>query len=74
MCAEAKYRLRVNPKVPLLVLIDEGYFGHEALHGELGEGFDVRFASGPLPLVTAMGELACPIVMAPRTLDPLPPI
>jgi len=62
----------VNERVPVLVLVDDGYFGHETLHEELGPSFDVRFASGPLETHAAMSELACPIVLAPRTLDPVP--
>lgn len=62
----------MNERAPVLVLVDDGYFGHEALHEELGPAFDVRFASGPLEAHVAMGELTWPIVLAPRTLDPLP--
>jgi len=62
----------VNERAPVLVLVDDGYFGHETLHEELGPTFDVRFASGPLETHAAMTTLAWPIVLAPRTLDPVP--
>lgn len=58
--------------VPVVVLVDEGYFGQEALSEELGPGFDVHFESGPVCAHGAMSVLKWPIVLAPRALHPMP--
>jgi signal transduction histidine kinase len=72
MSGVPQYRRPVIDKVPVLVVIDDGYFGHEALENELGPRFEVRFASDPAAVHAALGELTCPLVLAPRTLDPTP--
>jgi len=72
MSGDPQYRARVNERVPILVMVDDGYFGHETLHEELGPTFDVRFASGPLEAHATLAGLDWPIILAPRTLDPVP--
>ena len=56
--------------VPVLVIVDEGYFGQEAIQDELGPSFAVAFAEGLGGALTAMSSLSCPLVMAPHSLDP----
>ncbi len=85
MSRQPKYRPAVNDAttghphehtpgegVPVVVLVDEGYFGQEALTDELGPGFDVHFESGPVCAHGAMSVLRWPIVLAPRALHPMP--
>ncbi len=86
MSPQAKYRPTVNDAttahhehehtpgqgVPVVVLVDEGYFGQEALTDELGPGFDVHFESGPVCAHGVMSVLSWPIVLAPRALHPMP--
>lgn len=56
--------------VPVLVIVDEGYFGQEAIQDELGPSFEVVFAEGLGGALSAMSALTCPLVMAPFSLDP----
>lgn len=56
--------------VPVVVVVDEGYFGHEAIVDELGPGFDVTFADGLSPLVNAVAGRALPLVLTPQALAP----
>lgn len=56
--------------VPVLVLVDDGYFGQESLHEELGPGFAVSFVAGAAEAQQALSDGGCPIVLAPRALAP----
>ncbi len=76
MCAVALsgvpvYRPLVTTPTPVLVLVDEGYFGHESLQAELGARFDVRFATDLAEALSALATLEHPLVLAPRALEPL---
>ena len=62
----------VNARVPVLVIVDDGYFGHETLQEELGPDFEVHLATGAAATHAALTSLAWPVVLAPRTLDPVP--
>lgn len=67
----------MTQRVPVLVLVDDGYFGHETLQEELGPSCEVRFAAGPIEAHTTLGAEGpfagrWPVVLAPRTLEPLP--
>lgn len=63
----------MNDRVPVLVIVDEGYFGHETLQEELGPEFDVHFATSAAEAHAALGPaLDWPLVLAPRALDPEP--
>jgi signal transduction histidine kinase len=61
----------MRPPVPVLVIVDEGYFGHEALGDELGPSFEVSVATGLGGALAAIAPLECPVVLAPRTLAPV---
>lgn len=56
--------------VPVIVVVDEGYFGQEALVDELGPGFDVAFAEGMVAAMTAAASRTLPLVLAPQALAP----
>lgn len=67
----------VTQRAPVLVLVDDGYFGHETLQEELGPSCEVSFAAGPIEAHAALGAQGplagrWPIVLAPRALEPLP--
>ena len=59
------------PSVPVLVIVDAGYVGHESVAAELGPAFDVTFAVGFDQAVAALTRLASPIVLVPDNLEPL---
>jgi signal transduction histidine kinase len=56
--------------VPVIVVVDEGYFGQEALVDELGPGFDVAFAEGLVATMSAAASRPLPLVLAPQALAP----
>lgn len=56
--------------VPVIVVVDEGYFGQEAIVDELGPGFDVAFAEGMVAVMSAAASRATPLVLAPQALAP----
>jgi signal transduction histidine kinase len=61
--------MRPSP-TPVLVIVDEGYYGHEAVQDELGPTYAVTVAEGLGGAIEALAALTCPIVLAPRTLAP----
>lgn len=70
----AKYPPPVNASdsvIPVVVVVDEGTFGHEALADELGAAFVVHVAVGLAEALSALPALDHPLVLAPRALDPL---
>lgn len=56
--------------VPVIVVVDEGYFGQEAIVDELGPGFDVAFAEGIVAAMSAAASRVMPLVLAPQALAP----
>lgn len=61
---------QASPGVPVIVVVDEGYFGQEALVDELGPGFDVAFAEGLAAVMSAAASRPLPLVLAPLALAP----
>jgi len=57
--------------VPVLVVVDPGYVGHEALVDELGSGFDVHVVEGFSEALAAATTLNSPVVLLPENLEPL---
>lgn len=61
---------RFAPEVtPVLVVVDAGYVGHEAVADELGPAFEVHVAEGALDAIARVPTLATPIVLVPDALD-----
>jgi signal transduction histidine kinase len=70
----AKYPPRVQssvPAIPVVVVVDEGTFGHEALADELGAAFVVHVAVGLADALSILPALERPLVLVPRALDPM---
>ncbi|MFO0746765.1 MAG: HAMP domain-containing sensor histidine kinase [Myxococcota bacterium] len=55
--------------VPVLVVVDAGYVGHEAVSDELGPAYAVDIAHGALEAIARVPSLDQPIVIVPEALD-----
>jgi signal transduction histidine kinase len=58
--------------IPVIVVVDPGYVGHEAIRDLLGTGYAVTTAIGLSELISAAAGLEMPIVLVPQSLAPEP--
>jgi len=60
---------RTNVPVPVLVVVDDGYVGQEAVRQELGPGYKVDIAKSASEALGLVPTLDGPIVIVPENLD-----